>query len=528
MSLNKRKYLLSLCLTFIFLIPIFIFNVGWNFDDTGYWLYIFKNNNISLSYFNNDRFAPFNTISTKLISLLSFKPVVFFLYNFLLAFLSFSILLYITLKSDLKTWFFPIIIIFTAGFSTTFYRIYHGERELFFLWAVFIFISFQSINFKYQIEISNSIYFTLIPINVTLYYKETSVILLALISLFTLFVLIKNSNKYFQLSIKNKKILLNLLILYFLSIIIYIYLYTKYTTPIYSDSYYNKLVPNNSIYSRLNYSIKSLFLFSISDFLIFIFLPSISLFLNYLRIKKLIILSNINKLYLANILFFISLFFTISYVLLGIHSNYYLLPVYPFSILSLCLYIDLFYELKLIRNKIILYVLFPIIIINSINSSINEIIFLRISSKNFMNYQFRLNYILNQDSKSNISNNAILFLGVNDITYYENIQNCYLKFYDISTNNVKILSSIDFENKGKPKFKIYFIVTPNSNENKLQINNRIKSLGLKNIFRTSTLYYFELPELRHIVKYFMIKFNKSSIQSPNIYREVDFEIYTNF
>jgi hypothetical protein len=530
MSLNIRRYIVSIFLTIILLLPIFLYNIGWNFDDTGYWLNTFKNNDLSFKYFNNDRFAPLNTISTKLLSILSFKPITFFIYNYILALVSFSILLYITIKLNLKTWLFPIIIIFTASFSTTFYRIFHGERELLFLWILFILIIFKSMDFKLNFEFSTSLYIIIIPINFALYYKESSVVLLSIITISIFYFLWNYNNKYFILSKKSKSILINLLILSILSIGIYICLYAKYTNPIKSDSYYNKLVPYNSIIDRFKYSIKSIFLYVTTDFLFIVFLPIIFFYTNFYNFKQKYYNKNLHKLFLANILFIISFFFILFHILIGIHSNYYLLPVYPFAILSLTIYFDLIISLKYKENKILLFLILPIVLFNSINSSINEVLFLRFSSKNFMQYQPHLNNLLNEKDDSNISEYSIYFLGVNDFTYHANIQNNFLEFYNVSKSQLTFLSISDVNTKlnSNPKSKIYFIVTPNTNQKNIELKSKISSLKLKTVFETDSKHYYELPELRHIVKYFILKFNKNSIQSPNIYREVDFGIHANF
>jgi hypothetical protein len=528
MSFYTKKWVFANLLIIVLLLPIFSYNIGWNFDDTGYWLNTFKNNELSLKYFNNDRFAPFNTISTKLLSMLSFKPNIFFIYNYFLAFFSISILFYMTLKLNLKTWIFPIIIILTASFSTTFYRVFHGERELLFLWTLFIFIIFKSINFKYNFELSSLIYLIIIPVNIALYYKETSVVLLS-VSIFTAFCFIWHyNNKYFALSKKVTKTLRNLFIILIANIFIYIWLYVTHTYPIKSDSYYNDLVPYTSMIERVKYSFNSIFLYLTTDFLIFGFLPIIFLYVNYYIFDRVGNFNFSTKLLFANFLFIISFLFILSHILLGIHSNYYLLPVYPFAILSFVLYFDLILSFTFFKNKIVLFLVFLITIFNSINSSINEVIFLRISSKNFMQYQLHLNDLLIDRNNSNKSENSILFLGVNDFSYLSNIQTNFFEFYNIPILNLSFISIHDLKIKDKinSKSKIYFILTPNTNEKRIDLKSKIRTLKLKKNFGTNSKNYHELPELRHIVKYFILKFSNNSIQSPNIYREVDYEIYT--
>lgn len=373
-------------------------------------------------------------------------------------------------------------------------------------------------------------YLILFPINIALYYKESSAVLLIIIAFATIYFIMRCNKKYFNLSLKSVKILKKVLFLLILSIAIYITLYTVYTNPIKPDSYYSKLVPNNSLIDRLSYSLKSIFLYMTTDFLIFVFLSIIFMYSNFRNFKQKIKINIPNKLFIANILFIITFLFILFHITIGIHSNYYLLPVYPFAILSLSLYFDLIIASYLFKDKIILFLFTPIIFLNSINSTINEVLFLRLSSKNFMKYQLYLNDLLNQKNISNNSKQTIFFLGVNDITYHTNIENNFLEFYNIYCPNLSFKSMQDLGTKpiSDLKTNIYFVITPNANETKLEINDKIKTLRLKKIFETKSEYNYELPEFRHIVKYFIIKFNKNSIQSPNIYRDVDFGIFTKF
>jgi len=53
----------------------------------------------------------------------------------------------------------------------------------------------------------------------------------------------------------------------------------------------------------------------------------------------------------------------------------------------------------------------------------------------------------------------------------------------------------------------------------------LQGLQLHEIMRTDSPYYFELPEIRHFLKYIMLKKNTDALGSKMVYREVDYAIY---
>jgi hypothetical protein len=69
------------------------------------------------------------------------------------------------------------------------------------------------------------------------------------------------------------------------------------------------------------------------------------------------------------------------------------------------------------------------------------------------------------------------------------------------------------------------LITPNSTISKDQIMANLEGLQLHEIMRTKSPYYFEIPEIRHFLKYLMLQKNPDALVHQMIYREVDFAIY---
>ena len=69
------------------------------------------------------------------------------------------------------------------------------------------------------------------------------------------------------------------------------------------------------------------------------------------------------------------------------------------------------------------------------------------------------------------------------------------------------------------------LVLPNTNIPHEDILNNLGNLSLKNIFQTESEFYYEIPELRHLLKYILLKINPNIIKSKMMQRQVDFAIY---
>ena len=132
----------------------------------------------------------------------------------------------------------------------------------------------------------------------------------------------------------------------------------------------------------------------------------------------------------------------------------------------------------------------------------------------------------------------IVVTGRNDISYISSMQSYFLKFYEVDNssiqyfgqnkvNNSKILSKNNLE-KFESAFRqgdlILFIPNALIPQQRL-INNLQEGNNLHLIMRTESPYYFEIPEIRHLLKFLMLRKNAEALGSRMVYREVDFAIY---
>ena len=110
-----------------------------------------------------------------------------------------------------------------------------------------------------------------------------------------------------------------------------------------------------------------------------------------------------------------------------------------------------------------------------------------------------------------------------------------LKFFDMDMDNInfeynsanqnwveqnKASSTGNLIQKGD-----LLLITPNSTISQEEIMANLHDLHLRNIMQTQSPYYFEIPEIRHFLKFIMLKKNPNSLVHQMIYREVDFAIY---
>jgi hypothetical protein len=496
------KYLYIICFS-IFLFLIICFYPGWNFDDTGFWLnsYKFKDFNFIL-HFSNDRFAPLNTISSKLISTITFNPFYFLFYNFIISFSTFVILIQVCKSLNIRFYYLPVFIVFTTGFITTFCRTYHGERELFFLWSLFVFLLYRSKNYQ------KFIYLSILPIFLALFFKETSFLFI------TFFWFYFYRIEYFNL---NNKIKFNTIffIIGFL-IICFVIIYLIFTNPLQSESYYNKISPNINLSQKLSLILKSLVLYIISDPILLIALP-----LFYLLNKK---YSNIENSRIFNILTYTVFSFTLLHIIIGIHSNYYLFPAYSFTFIALSGYISNLYNKKIYLTFLykIQFTFFFILFFNSLILTFNEYRNIKFSSKGYMAYQSTLNSILNK-SNSRINLYMPGKLGLN---YYKDIQTHYLEFYNIDTSKFTLTLVDKLENNiNKKTFSKGDIIlfTPGSIYPNKYILESNDSLNYTILFETNYSHK-NLPNIESLLRSILMKYKPNLFRSKTLDNDINFKI----
>ena len=537
---------LSPCLNKIYLIPaillmpILLTHLGWNLDDSCNWLYRLKNEPFSFLPATGGRYTPLNGLSQQIISYLSFSPIFFFLYNYIVGCFSIIIILKIISNLSYDFRYVPVLIIFLPGFSETYYSFYSGEPTLILFWCILLLCLYNIFLRNTSASIS-SLLIILTAANIALYHKEPGFIILIVFSVSYLFGYLFSHNK--RGSIGEKFIYKFFVLMALLSSgIAYFIQYLFFSLNSLKTGYLTSLTPDWSLTGRLYYSFKALILYIISDPIITVILPLFFILSFFLRrkTKSRNNLSDHNQLYL----FYTCLSFSVMcylgfFLLLGIHAQHYLLPTYPFAIISLTGYLQVF--MPMIKKKLKhLYVLVPValtvlLLVNSLFSSINVAVNLKVSSYNFMRYKDAL--IQKIDNINLIENNRVNFYlpGKKDIGIdaYRHIY--ILKFFDVDMDNIKFEYNSDKQNwveyssasstENLIQIGDLFLITPNSTISQEEIMANLHDLHLRNILQTQSAYYFEIPEIRHFLKFIMLKKNPNSLVHQKIYREVDFAIY---
>ena len=524
----------------ILLMPILLTHLGWNLDDSCNWLYRLKNEPFSFLPATGGRYAPLNGLSQQIISYLSFSPIFFFLYNYIVGCISIIIILKIINNLSYDFRYVPLLIIFLPGFSETYYSFYSGEPTLILFWCILLLCLYNIFLRNTSASIS-SLLIILTAANIALYHKEPGFIILIVFSVSYLFGYLFSHNK--RGSIGEKFIYKFFVLMALLSSgIAYFIQYLFFSLNSLKTGYLTSLTPDWSLTGRLYYSFKALILYIISDPIITVILPLFFILSFFLRrkTKSRNNLSDHNQLYL----FYTCLSFSVMcylgfFLLLGIHAQHYLLPAYPFAIISLTGYLQVF--MPMIKKKLKhLYVLVPValtalLLVNSLFSSINVAVNLKVSSYNFMRYKDAL--IQKIDNINLIGNNRVnLYLpGKKDIGIdaYRHIY--ILKFFDVDMDNIKFeYNSANQnwveQNKASSTENLIqkgdlLLITPNSTISQEEIMANLHELQLRKIMQTQSPYYFEIPEIRHFLKFIMLKKNPNSLVHQMIYREVDFAIY---
>ena len=112
----------------------------------------------------------------------------------------------------------------------------------------------------------------------------------------------------------------------------------------------------------------------------------------------------------------------------------------------------------------------------------------------------------------------------------------FLRFYEIDTSHIQFLYAENSENWLLPQSTAedkypdvkkgdLILITPNSTIPQEKIVENLKGLSLKEIIKTESPHYFELPEIRHLLKRIMLAIKPSTLGSKMVNREVDFIIY---
>ena len=121
------------------------------------------------------------------------------------------------------------------------------------------------------------------------------------------------------------------------------------------------------------------------------------------------------------------------------------------------------------------------------------------------------------------------------MNYIANTHKSILSFYEIDIDQINFeysttndnwveQSEIAFNEPNLKKDDILLIL-PNSTISQDEILSNLRGLRLREIIHTQSPNYFEIPEIRHFLKYMMLNRNSSLLGTRMVYREVDYAIY---
>ena len=547
----KNKYsLLFILSVFVFQAAIILYP-GWREDDAAFFLIRLKNNLFGnaldrFSFENpSDRFIPFYYFGYQLISFFTFKPFFFFLYNLFLSLSTLILLQIIRIKLKLKYWPVFIFLVFVPGYADSFYQIVNPEKELIFFWCLFLFTIMTLLDNESNKHRSIILMFISFPLIIfSLFLKETTFIIL---SIFCSSFLVLNSKilsfstKIIQINTKVKYIFYSGLILS-LSFLVLFFIFTRSAPD--TEGYHYLLTPADSIVTRIMFSVKALILYAITDPLLVLLLPILFFYSVYQRValsKDIFSENRIRYSTFIDACAITALSLVAAYIVLGFHGFRYLLPAYPFGLIALASYLQIFLpSIKKHFKKLYIFVpsvFLVILLINSIFSAVNLAVFYKVSSYNFMQYKDVL--IQNVNNINLNFNNLISFYipGKNKITmdYTASMHKNILSFYEINVDQINFeysttndnwveQSEIAF-NESNIKKGDNLLILPNSTISQDEILSNLRGLRLREIIHTQSPNYFEIPEIRHLLKYIMLKINPTLLGTRMVFREVDYAIY---
>ena len=467
------------------------------------------------------------------------------MYNLFLSLSTLILLQIIRIKLKLKYWPVFIFLVFVPGYADSFYQIVNPEKELIFFWCLFLFTIMTLLDNESNKHRSIILMFISFPLIIfSLFLKETTFIIL---STFCSSFLVLNSK---ILSFSTQKIQINTKVKYIfysglmlsLSFLVLFFIFTRSAPD--TEGYHYLLTPADSIVTRIMFSVKALILYAITDPLLVLLLPILFFYSVYQRVvlsKDIFSENRIRYSTFIDACAITALSLIAAYIVLGFHGFRYLLPAYPFALVALASYLQIF--LPIIKNNFKkLYIFVPsvflvILLINSIFSAVNLAVFYKVSSYNFMQYKDVL--IQNVNNINLNFNNLISFYipGKNKITmdYTASMHKNILSFYEINVDQINFeysttndnwveQSEIAF-NESNIKKGDNLLILPNSTISQDEILSNLRGLRLREIIHTQSPNYFEIPEIRHLLKYIMLKINPTLLGTRMVFREVDYAIY---
>ena len=96
--------------------------------------------------------------------------------------------------------------------------------------------------------------------------------------------------------------------------------------------------------------------------------------------------------------------------------------------------------------------------------------------------------------------------------------------YSTTNDNWVEQSEIAFNEPNIEKGDTHLIL-PNSTISQDKILSNLRGVRMREIIHTQSPNYFEIPEIRHLLKYIMLKINPTLLGTRMVSREVDYAIY---
>jgi len=433
---------------------------------------------------------------------------------------------------------------FVPGHADSFYQIVNPEKELLYFWCLFLYTLITLIENKTNYYFDNGLIFITLPLLIfSLFLKETSFIIL--LTLCTSLLVINSKKLSFS-----RKLQFNTKLTYYLysGVVLslsFLALYFIYTSSAPDKvGYHYLLTPADSISTRVMFSLKALVLYAITDPLLVLLLPVLLFLSVYQRVilNKEGFTSNMIK-YAAFIdaCAVSALSLVAAYVVLGFHGYRYLLPAYPFGLIAIAAYLQIYMPIikKYFKS---LYIFIPsfllvVLLINSIFSAINLAVFYKVSSYNFMHYKDVLIQNINNINLNNANLVNFYIPGKSNMwmQYSADRHIDLLRFYEVDTDNIKFEYSNTYHNwvrqreddgtKTNLKKGDILLILPNSTISQDEILSNLQGLQLSKIIHTQSPNYFEIPEIRHFLKYIMLYINPNLLGTMMVFREVDYAIY---
>lgn len=480
--------------------------------------------------FQMGRFTPLLSMEYNLVGLFSNAPFWYFFYH-AVQFIIFTILVVKIFKyatdNKILIYSMPVLLFLLPGFTSNWFYLQQGERNVIFFLAVFILAYFGYLRQQKNLYL----FIGFLSANLAIYYKEVGFVAVGVFALANIFFRLRKIDK--NLKLFNIALIvssLSYLILY------YFFILNPKKNFLYLEKPFNPFLV--MIKNFFNYAFFS------DPILILIAVP-----LTVHRLYKLLAKKDDYSIY--DTLLITGTAYIFSFVVLNMYSPYYLLPAYIFFLPSLVFYLSKKTFSKLwLPCKIILAINIFLLIFNVIPASMH---FLTLNKYLPINFNKTLNFLINDIQSRHPKDRANIFIdGTDSFTRKDAhfILAEFLLFKGLSAHrfDLKPLEKISYYapdwykikhpftvfKKDEPSSILkgdYLIVPPYTISTKNADGKYIQSLkkDYKLVFYTQSKLAFPNINLKTVIKYFMIKSmagkEKGIIVNENLMQLPDYYVF---